>query len=84
VKIDTATLKGYCDAYGVAVRAGLLTPNPDDEAFVRKMFGLPEMNVDVRRSWQEAGGTRSPITIQPEGGEDESLPESDSNQEADE
>jgi hypothetical protein len=78
-KIDTTTLKGYCDAYGVAVRAGLITPNPVDEAFIRRMFGLPDMSEEVRRAWQETGGVRTPITLVPE----QSQSETNEAQEAD-
>jgi hypothetical protein len=77
-KIDTATLKDYCDAYGVAVRAGLITPNATDESFIRKMFGLPEMSEAVQRAWEESGGTRTPITLVPE----ESQSETNETQEA--
>jgi lambda family phage portal protein len=50
------------DAYGVAVRAGALTPNLADEDYFRKQAGLPALPADVRQSWKEQP-TRQPITI---------------------
>jgi len=54
------------DAYGIAVRAGVLTPNRDDEEHFRKKQGLPPINKDVEREWKKQGGARAPITIQQE------------------
>lgn len=49
--------------YGDGVRAGLITPQPEDEAFFRQQTGLPDMTEPVRSSWKESGGTRHPITL---------------------
>lgn len=49
--------------YGDGVRAGLITPQPEDEAFFRQQTGLPEMTEAVHASWDESGGTRHPITL---------------------
>ena len=56
-------LKAFADAYGVAVRAGVLTPNLDDEKAIREMFGLPAPNADVIKSWADSDGVRFPITL---------------------
>lgn len=62
---DITKLRAWADAYGVAVRAGVLTPSMVDEEYVRNLFGLPEMPEEVRALWFETK-TRAPITIQPE------------------
>jgi len=56
-------LKSMLDAYGVGVRAGVLTPNIDDEIAIRAQFGLPPVNDAVRAAWSESGGVRFPITL---------------------
>lgn len=56
-------LKNMMDAYGVGVRAGVLTPNMDDEEAIRKEFGLPPINDSVRAAWAESKGVRFPITL---------------------
>ena len=60
---DITKLRAFLDAYGVAVRAGVLTPNLDDEIAVRKQMGLPEANDAVRSSWAKSDGSRAPITL---------------------
>lgn len=65
---DLAAVKAKTDAYGVAVRAGLLTPTLEDEKLVRADVGLPAPNEDVQKAWEEDGGVRKPITLQAEGG----------------
>ena len=50
-------------AYGIGVRAGVLTPNIEDEKAIRKMMGLPEVSKDVENDWKETGGVRKPTTI---------------------
>lgn len=60
---DLAKLRQYCEALGIAVRAGVLTPSVDDEEYVRKFFDLPPMNAEVLADWKKTGGARSPITI---------------------
>jgi lambda family phage portal protein len=62
-KVDD-NLGGKVEAYGVAVRAGAITPNADDEAHWRKVTGLPAMPSAVSKAWDEQGGIKQPITIQ--------------------
>lgn len=46
-------LKAKFDAYGVAVRAGAITPCDADEDEFRKEAGLPTMTPAVRGAWKE-------------------------------
>lgn len=63
---DDEDIKAKLENYGIGVRAGAITPNPDDEAALRESLGLPPMSKDVLREWVRLGGTRAPITIQGE------------------
>ena len=60
-------VKTLLDAYGVGVRAGLITPQVDDEVYFREVLGLPEMSQAVRSDWETTGGVRKPITLAQEG-----------------
>ena len=53
----------FANAYGVLVRAGVITPNLQDEIAIREAFGLPEVDEAVQRDWSKTDGTRQPITI---------------------
>ncbi len=64
---DEEDAKAKLENYGIGVRAGVLTPNPDDEAALRESLGLPPMSKEVLAEWKKLGGTRAPITIQAEG-----------------
>ena len=61
--LDFVTLKAKFDSYGVAVRAGSITPQRSDEAAFRSEAGLPDMGDEVLQSWTEDGGYRRPITL---------------------
>lgn len=63
-KDDVQQLKMQADAYGVGVRAGMVTPQKDDEQHFRDRAGLPEMSDDVESAWTDDGGVRRPITLQ--------------------
>ena len=52
------------EAYGVGVRAGILTPCLEDENAFRKMLGLNPAPNTVVDAWAAQGGTRAPITLQ--------------------
>ena len=56
-------LKSKFDAYGVAVRAGAITPAEMDEETFRKEAGLPNMSPAVRGAWKEDKGFRRLITL---------------------
>lgn len=51
------------EVYGTAVRSGGVTPNINDEAALRKMMNLPDMNNDVRQGWIDERGVRKPTTL---------------------
>jgi capsid protein len=57
------TFKTYFDAYGVGVRAGGLTPQPEDEELFRGIMGLTDMSNAVKEAWEEDGYARRPITL---------------------
>ena len=56
--------RSILDAYGIAVRAGVLTPCLEDEVAMRKMLRLPELPENVRAEWGRTDGVRMPITLQ--------------------
>ena len=60
---DVSKLRVLMDAYAIAVRAGVMTPNLDDEIYLRELFGLPVVNDAVRADWEKSGGVRRPITL---------------------
>lgn len=55
-------VKDTLETYGVAVRAGVITPNVEDERSVREQMRLPQVPPQVEEAWQESP-TRSPITL---------------------
>ena len=61
--MDVAKFKSLIDAYGVGVRAGAITPQSQDEAFIRSKFGLPEMSPQIVSAWADAGNVKQPITL---------------------
>lgn len=61
--IDTGILKSTVNDYGVAVRAGAITPQPEDEEAYRASFGLPPMGDKAKAFWAEQGGVKQPITL---------------------
>jgi len=60
--------KAKADSYGVAVRAGVITPQTEDENAFRSEIGLPPMSDNAAASWQADKGVRRPITITPPAG----------------
>lgn len=62
-----AEFKAKADAYGVAVRAGAITPQIDDEQAMRAEAGFPPMSEAAKKAWEEDKGVRRPITLQHEG-----------------
>lgn len=55
--------KQMADTIGVAVRAGVVTPQIEDEKEFRKKAGLAEMSAEVVEQWKKDGGVRAPITL---------------------
>lgn len=64
---DQADITELSNNYGVGVRAGVVTPNAEDERHFREVMALPAMSKEVLASWK-TNPTREPITIQDEGG----------------
>lgn len=60
---DYGGLKLKADYYGVAVRAGAITPQITDEELFRSDAGLPEISDPVKDAWEEDGNVRRPITL---------------------
>ncbi len=60
---DINKLRTFMETYGVAVRAGVLTPNIDDEIEIRRQFELPPVNDAVRAAWKSSNGVRYPVTV---------------------
>lgn len=56
-------IKDAADTYGVAVRAGAITPQQEDEQYFRGAIGLPELTEPVSKAWGNDGGVRRPITL---------------------
>jgi capsid protein len=51
------------DEYGQLVRAGVITPQSEDEAYVRSQYELPPISKGVQEDWDESGNARRPITL---------------------
>ena len=64
VAVDNTDAKTKVDAYGIGVRAGVITPQEDDEIYHRDLLGLPSSSDAVKSSWKDDGGARRPVTIQ--------------------
>lgn len=62
---DQADITEMANNYGVGVRAGVVTPNAEDEKHFREVMALPAMPKEVVSSWKQ-NPTREPITIQDE------------------
>lgn len=60
---ENEELKLQMDAYGVGVRAGTLTPTPEDEDYFRKKAGLPALSEAAKAAWKKDKNVRRPITI---------------------
>jgi len=60
-----AQFRSKADAYGIAVRAGVITPQTEDENVFRSEIGLPPMRTNAADAWQIDNGVRRPITLTP-------------------
>lgn len=58
-------IKAETDAYGVGVRAGRITPQPEDEKQMRQQLKLPTMTPEAMEAWEKDKGVRRPITLVP-------------------
>lgn len=56
-------LKILLDLYGVGVRAGVITPQAQDEEYFRTIIDLPEMSDEVKADWADTNNVRKPLTL---------------------
>ncbi|OHE63859.1 MAG: phage portal protein [Treponema sp. GWC1_61_84] len=56
-------MRAYIDAYGIGVRAGVITPQPEDEKHFREKGKLPVVTEAVTQAWKKDGGVRRPVTL---------------------
>lgn len=67
-------MRDEMEVYGVAVRAGTITPQTADEEYFRKKTGLPPMSEEAKEAWSKDEGARRPITIAPPPGTEKPSP----------
>ena len=60
---QNVTSDDLLNSYGIATRAGAVTPQIQDEEFFRQSLKLPEMSAESQNAWVEDGGIRRPITL---------------------
>jgi hypothetical protein len=60
---DVSNLRSFVEAYGIAVRAGLITPCLEDENVIREKFGFGPAPASVVADWAKTEGVRKPNTI---------------------
>ena len=63
---SSESLTDSMNNYGVAVRAGAVTPQSQDEIYFRQRLSIPDMSNEVSESWDEGGNIRRPITLKTE------------------
>lgn len=66
---DAEELRASIETYGVAVRAGTITPQTADEEHFRSRLKLPSMSGEAREAWAQDQGTRRPVTLTPPPGD---------------
>ena len=68
-------MRQLAEAYGVCVRAGLITPCLQDENAFRAMLGLDPAPAEVEVDWGNSDGVRRPVTLsRPRDTTEEGLP----------
>ncbi|MEM1205106.1 MAG: hypothetical protein AAGN66_17885 [Acidobacteriota bacterium] len=60
---EVSRLKTLMDLYAVGVRAGVITPQRDDEEYFRKLADLLPMSDETLADWRSSDGVRKPITL---------------------
>lgn len=60
--VDVADFRNQVDAYGIGVRAGVITPQKSDEEYFRSKAKLPAQSDEVNAVWDKEP-TRRPLTI---------------------
>ena len=61
---ESESLKTRIELYGIAVRAGLVTPQTEDEVQFRQSIGAEQMSQQAVDAWAKDGGVRKPVTLQ--------------------
>ena len=79
VKSPSEKLIDLLEAYGIAVRAGVITPCLQDENQFRKLMGLETAPAEVVADWTETKGVRKPVTLQADNADSSSANNADSN-----
>lgn len=51
------------DSYGIAVRAGVITPQVEDEEALRTSLSLPPLSDAATALWRVQGNVRQPVTL---------------------
>lgn len=59
---DLQSIKTLADFWGVGVRAGIVTPQREDEIAFRQRAGLPPMSTAAEQTWSDEE-TRRPLTL---------------------
>lgn len=71
--VDAEAFRQRVDAYGIAVRAGVITPQREDEEYFRRMAGAPALSGAASSTWEKEP-VRRPITLAPPPGSEPSAP----------
>lgn len=79
IKSPSEKLINLLEAYGIAVRAGAITPCLQDENQFRKLMGLETAPAEVVADWTETKGVRKPVTLQADNADSNSANNADSN-----
>ena len=79
IKSPSEKLINLLEAYGIAVRAGAITPCLQDENQFRKLMGLETTLSEVVADWTETKGVRKPVTLQADNADSSSENNADSN-----
>lgn len=56
-------LKSILELYAIGVRSGSITPQAEDEAFIRSLMGIGDMSKEAVDAWIDDKGIRRPITL---------------------
>lgn len=83
IKSPSEKLIDLLEAYGIAVRAGAITPCLQDENQFRKLMGLEPAPAEVVADWSETKGVRKPVTLQADNSDNSNSDNDDSNSEND-
>ena len=78
IKPASEKLIDLLEAYGIAVRAGVITPCLQDENQFRKLMGLETAPAEVVADWTETKGVRKPVTLQADNADSNSANNADS------